>query len=988
VSLDLVIADRYVVLRRLGAGGMAEVFLARHRGHEGFERLVVVKRAREQRSDDAELRALFLDEARHAADLRHPNIVAVQDFGEHDGRFFLVMEFLHGQDVAHLAARLSERRQGLPLVHALEIVMGLGAGLHAAHVKTTLDGEPLELVHRDVSPQNAFVTYDGEVKLLDFGIARARGRDAHTEQGFIRGKHGYFAPEQLDGDRVDHRADQFALGIVLYELTTGHPLFRRATVADSLFALVNRDVPPPSALVDGYPDALERIVLRALAYDPAHRFASCQEFVDAIDDFVVEAGLSPSPRRLARFLRALFADKLEDDRSLGRSSHADDVGPPPPRVSDSDPLADTEALAPFRFGNIVDEHTPPPLIGRTAHLDRVAALLQGGVPVVSLVGGRSSGKSDLARHVAQRWLAPRATCFIDGARIETPEHLIRRISEAFGDVLPSSLPLPGLLERTRARLEKLPVGDGKRPLIVIDDLLAANELPFRRALDALVAYDHARVLVTTRGESGPGETVRVDRVDDDDGVRAVFMSGVSRGGASPDVASEPEVDSLLPIARAHPLSLTLLGGALSLVSARELHARMQAATREAPDLDDVDRVVDVCIALLDRDARRALALLAHARADLPFRLVERVLPVVIDEEPERVIEALTRASLVSLTPSPDDEGDVLVELPARVADRARASAGAVDVDDETVRSAFVALEDRATVLARTVDGPGGGAALLRLRRLAPILRAAIARALSTDDDVVVVRGVHAALALDAVYSVDGFPPDHADALESLAVRARALAAPTLPLAELAEARGDALRSTGARDLAHAAYVEAATLAERAGARAFAAVAERNAADIDRLEGRLFDARRRLSRALVVLEDLGERPLEARVLLSLAWVDKDEMHTASARQNAVRALDIFRHVGDRRFEGRALLTLATLDADVDRADRLFRRAIAIHDETGERHLEARARLLYADALTRWGRAGDADAERARATDLVDGAPTPFIVTSGKAPSIPA
>src|SRR5688572_2729145 len=269
--------ERYEIVCRLAGGGMSDLYLARATGLAGFERLVAIKRLSRQLATKAAAVQALYDEARIAATLSHPNVVQVTDVEIVDGQVSIVMEFLHGHDVAQLLHRLAAADERLSLDQAIAFGLAVCAGLHHAHERVGLDGRPLEIVHRDVSPHNVFVTYDGAVKVVDFGIARAATRRNHTQDGVIKGKPGYIAPEQLRGKAVDRRTDVWATGVLLYEMTTGaRPYGDASAVIDELLAVVTRDPPPPSSQIAGYPPDLEAIVMRAMARDAADRHPSAE----------------------------------------------------------------------------------------------------------------------------------------------------------------------------------------------------------------------------------------------------------------------------------------------------------------------------------------------------------------------------------------------------------------------------------------------------------------------------------------------------------------------------------------------------------------------------------------------------------------------------------------------------------------------------------------------------------------------------------------
>jgi serine/threonine-protein kinase len=268
------------ILGELAAGGMATVYVARQVGVGGFERLIAIKRCHEHLRANQAFAAMFLEEARLAARIRHPNVVATIDVCDEDA-LYLVMEYVEGDSVSALRRRAARRGEPLTIALSLRIVMDVLAGLQAAHECRGSDGLPLGLIHCDVSPQNILVGVDGMARITDFGIARA-ARVSEGE-GFIQGKLSYMAPEQLRGDALTQRVDTFAVGIILWEALTGRPLF--ASANNMVTALVARAeaIPPPSTVNPHVPPALDAIVLRALQYDPDARFASAAEFLTALE---------------------------------------------------------------------------------------------------------------------------------------------------------------------------------------------------------------------------------------------------------------------------------------------------------------------------------------------------------------------------------------------------------------------------------------------------------------------------------------------------------------------------------------------------------------------------------------------------------------------------------------------------------------------------------------------------------------------------------
>ena len=306
---------KYVPFARLGSGGMAEVFLSVAPGPMGFNKLAVLKRLKSP-DDDGHVK-MFLDEARLAARLNHPNIVHTYEVGETDG-YFIAMEYLEGQSLQALLACLAGRREGLSEPLVAYIAAQVLKGLHHAHELCDFDGTPIGIVHRDVSPQNLYLTYGGEVKVLDFGIAKATMNSAHTETGVLKGKVRYMAPEQLGSRGVDRRADVFAFGVVLWELLARRALFQ-GDAAQVMARLANEDV---SSVREVRPEAspqLDFITMKALRRNPDERYATADQMRVALEDFLRETGHLDFDRELGRLMNELFAQTRDDVRGRIKS---------------------------------------------------------------------------------------------------------------------------------------------------------------------------------------------------------------------------------------------------------------------------------------------------------------------------------------------------------------------------------------------------------------------------------------------------------------------------------------------------------------------------------------------------------------------------------------------------------------------------------------------------------------------------------------------
>ncbi|CAM4299519.1 protein kinase [Corallococcus sp. ZKHCc1 1396] len=308
---------KYQLLKKLATGGMAEVWLARQSGIEGFQKDVVVKRILPHLAEDREFVEMFRNEALIAARFNHPNIAQVYEFGEANGTYYIAMEFIHGEDLGRVMRKASGMNQWIARPLAVRIVASACEGLFYAHTRSDDRGQPLNVVHRDISPQNILISFDGSVKLVDFGIAKAADQASMTKSGAIKGKFAYMAPEQAAGKHLDARADIFAIGLVLYEMLTGHRPLKKDSELATLQAAMECAIPAPSEVAD-VPRDMDHVVMRALAKSADDRYDNARELQSSLEELLVNERWVVGSVQISELMKTLFADRLAEELKQGQ----------------------------------------------------------------------------------------------------------------------------------------------------------------------------------------------------------------------------------------------------------------------------------------------------------------------------------------------------------------------------------------------------------------------------------------------------------------------------------------------------------------------------------------------------------------------------------------------------------------------------------------------------------------------------------------------
>jgi len=334
---------KYQLLDKIAIGGMAELFRAKLTGAQGFEKLIAVKKILPNLSTEANLIAAFIDEAKLAALLHHENIIQIYDFGSMDDQYFIAMEYLFGKDLRTITRTARKKDLELGMENIVYIVSRICAGLDYSHHLRDLQGKPLNIIHRDINPQNILITYEGQVKIIDFGIAKAASHNTQTKENLIKGKLAYMSPEQASGQKIDHRSDIFSTGIILYELLAARRMFTGETM--HVLSLVRgAQYDPPEEVIQDLPPKLNSILSRALAKDPDERYQSAGEMLADIEEFMFELALRPNARSFAGYIKELFEEEYaEEELALWAKTQIYAAGE---QVPENEPVQQDETYEP------------------------------------------------------------------------------------------------------------------------------------------------------------------------------------------------------------------------------------------------------------------------------------------------------------------------------------------------------------------------------------------------------------------------------------------------------------------------------------------------------------------------------------------------------------------------------------------------------------------------------------------------------------------
>jgi predicted ATPase/serine/threonine protein kinase len=964
-----IVGGRYKLIKRLGTGGMAEVFLAEQAGPRGFARQAVIKRIHAHLAKDPVFTASFEQEARLAAQLQHPHIVRTEDFGDDDGNLYIVLEYVRGDELARLSKHLNSVGQRLPVNVVLQIGVDIADALDFAHKMPDGQGVPLEIVHRDVSPQNIMLNAAGQAKLLDFGIARAASNESITEAGKVKGKIAYFCPEQARGEHLDGRGDQFALAIVLYELMARKRLFADRDVMATLNRVNRCKVPSLLTIDASIPRALNDALLRALSRDKAQRFADCAAFSEALSECLEVHGGRWSARKFGRW-RSAFPDSLAskpgkyfaplvlvadaqtdaaENKTLIERVQEEPVWAPWSE-GDSDQTVATIAVSEALDLTVADGEPPTFLensniieasnsfFGRGEELDELKACIDQGRRLITLVGAGGSGKTRLSQHFGLQHTARFAggVWFCDLSEARGAPGLVSAMGSSLGLLLDQSDPEMQIAAALLGRGHALIILDNVEQ--ILDDAAAALKTWLRKSPESVF-------LLTSRSPVRLQDEVviRLDPLPIAEAMQLFYHRGRAvRAGFAPSDSNQPIVKEIVERLDCLALAIELAAVRVRSLSPEQIRQRLKQRFRllrgqrrdQAARQATLQGAIDWSWNLLKANERSALAQLAIFRGGCTIEATERILDLETLGDASWVldsVEALVDHSLLCrIEPV---EGHSRYRLMESVREYALQKLGddgpAVALRHAQYFAAFGSEE-----FLDSLDTHGGARRRLTLALELENLVAGVESAL------VAKRFELAAccgLGAGAIFLMKGPYRD------GVALLNRVLQKPLEPLLHMRLLLQATVVEHFAGEIAEGLIhvQDALDITRKEGARDYEGQTLSALADLNLEQGRTVEALAHYEQALVIAREVGNRRSEGGVLANLGSRHLLQGRMAEALMGFEQALAIARETGNRRMEGNILDNLGNLHKEqgkVARALTHYHQALAIHREVGNRRSE--------------------------------------------------
>lgn len=990
---------RYTLVKRLGAGGMGEVFLARANGSTED---IVLKRILPHLTENPRFLRLFLDETRIASRLVHPNIARIYELGEVDGTWFVAMELVAGKDLRELLKRAREQGHHVPLEVALGVGVEIARGLSHAHGATDAQGRLLHVVHRDVSPHNILIGRNGEVKLIDFGVAKAANKSVQTGTGILKGKFPYMAPEQAHAKPVDPRTDVFALGIVLWEMVCAKYLFRGKTDAVTLKLVREAQVPLPSSLRDDVPEAVDRVLMKALKKEPRDRYPTAEAFREALStvlaglpppdiakwlvDYDDVPGLDSSGESFVSEPPSAEATQLESHEketvAESPSRASNHVRPRPGREpSDRKDGSDEKALSQLkeiltqvagRPTNIGPQATT--FVGRVAELADLHQLFRQGARLLTLLGPGGTGKtrlslqfgSQLVTHfqsVNEKGRRRGGVWFCDLTEAADRDGVCAAVARALGVPLMPTEPVKQLGHAILARGETLIVLDNFEQVVgAAAATIGAWLAVAPQARFVVTSRELLRVADETVFEVPPLRMPREAR--DARSAEAVELfierSRAARPGWQP---TDPELAAIAEIVKqldGMPLAIELAASRMSVLSPSQLVQRLPRRFDVLVDRKAVDRQATLRGAIdwswnnLSPAETSTLAQLSVFRGGLSAEAVEEV--VALTGAPEgtalEALMTLRSKSLVRAYFPSGDEGQTRFGLYESIREYAKEKLQArPEHDGALARHSAYFLKLGAKLSAAAESGK---TYLDELDLERENLNAVFQRALEVRQPAVALSAV---LHLDPLLTMRGPFGVHLQMLDAIIDKLEERG----PRAAALETRARARLARGRASDAEADLLEAEELATDCGDKGALGRIMLIRAMVDRQKGQRGESKQRFERALELLKDVGDLRMEGRAVSNIGTLQQELGEGGVALETYNRALEIHRAARDRRYEGITLANLGVLQQALGllKAARAnYQAALSIHRELGSRRSEGISHINLGDLAAELEQPGQA------------------------------